>query len=158
MSARLIIEQIGRTTADGKIEAIKFKEGANAIVGPQNTGKSTWLRMLDFLMGESESARENFDEVIVQKYRAISALLRFGSEVVELERQWSEDGGRSQIRLNGDRLNADGVQECFLDRLGIPSCPINWPSSVISKIKCGRSRRTRTKEKKFSLPCPRRPW
>lgn len=120
MTARLIIEQIGRTRADGKIEKIEFKEGVNAIVGPQNTGKSTWLRMLDFVMGESDSAKENFSDVIVQKYRSISALLRFGSEIVELERQWSEDGSRSHIRLNGERINADDVQALFLDRLGIP--------------------------------------
>jgi chromosome segregation ATPase len=120
MSSRLIVEQIGRTRVDGHVEAIQFKEGVNAIVGPQNTGKSTWLRMLDFLMGESESASANFDEVLVQKYRAVSSLIRFGSEILELERQWSEDGARSQIRLNGDRINADDVQQLFLERLGIP--------------------------------------
>jgi hypothetical protein len=120
MTGRLIIEQIGRTTVDGKFESIDFKEGVNAIVGEQNTGKSTWLRMLDFLMGESESAKENFDEVIIQKYRAISSLLRFGSEVVEIERQWSDDGSKSHIRLNGDRINADQVQDFFLERLNIP--------------------------------------
>lgn len=129
MTARLIIEQIARTTSDGKVERIEFKEGVNAIVGPQNAGKSTWLRMLDFLMGEGDSAKENFDEVIVQRYRAISALLRFGNEVVELERQWSEDGGRSQIRLNGDRINADEVQELFLERLGIPQ--LRYPQGNI---------------------------
>jgi chromosome segregation ATPase len=120
MTGRLIIEQIGRTTTDGKFESIEFKEGVNAIVGEQNTGKSTWLRMLDFLMGENESAKENFDEVIIQKYRAISSLLRFGTETVEIERQWSDDGSRSQIRLNGDRINADQVQDLFLEQLNIP--------------------------------------
>jgi hypothetical protein len=120
MSSRLIIEQIARTTSGGQIEAIQFKEGVNAIVGPQNTGKSTWLRMLDFLMGESESASANFDEVLVQKYRAVSSVMRFGSEVIELERQWSDDGSRSHMKLNGDRINADEVQELFLERLSIP--------------------------------------
>lgn len=130
MTGRLVIDQIGRMTADGKFESIDFKEGVNAIVGEQNTGKSTWLRMLDFLMGESESAKENFDEAIIQKYRAISSLLRFGSEIVELERQWSEDGSRSQMRLNGDRINVDQVQDLFLDRLNIPK--LRYPQGNVS--------------------------
>ena len=54
MTGRLVIERIGRTTADGKFEIDQeFKEGVNAIVGEQNTGKSTWLRMLDFLIGRT---------------------------------------------------------------------------------------------------------
>src|SRR5207253_9990750 len=76
----------------------EFKEGVNAIVGEQNTGKSTWLRMLDFLMGENESAKENFDEVIIQKYRAISSLLRFGTETVEIERRSEEHTSELQSR------------------------------------------------------------
>ena len=120
MTSRLIIEQIGRTRTDGQFEAIQFKEGVNAIVGPQNTGKSTWLRMLDFLMGETELAVANFDEVMVQKYQAVSALMRLGNEVVELEREWSDEGRRSQTKLNGDRINTGDVQQLFLERLGIP--------------------------------------
>jgi predicted nucleic acid-binding Zn-ribbon protein len=85
--------------------------------------------MLDFLMGESESASANLDEVLVQKYRVVSSLMRFGTEVIELERQWSEDGSRSQMRLNGDRINADEVQELFLERLGIPQ--LRYPQGNI---------------------------
>jgi hypothetical protein len=120
MSARLIIEQIGRTRTDGQVEAIKLKEGVNAIVGPQNTGKSTWLRMLDFLMGETESVAAKFDEVVVEKYQAVSALMRFGDEVIELEREWTDEGRRSRTKLNGDHVNAGDVQQLFLERLGIP--------------------------------------
>ena len=117
---RLIIEQMARTKADGQVEKIEFRDGVNAIVGPQNTGKSTWLRMLDFLMADDGSANAKFDEVLVHKYRAISSLMRLGDEIIELERQWSDDGTRSQMRLNGDRINLDDVQPLFLARLGIP--------------------------------------
>jgi hypothetical protein len=58
--------------------------------------------------------------VRVQKYRAVSALLRFGGQVIELEREWTDGGRRSQTKLNGDRINAGDVQQLFLELLGIP--------------------------------------
>jgi ABC-type enterochelin transport system ATPase subunit len=89
MSPRLIIEQLARTKSDGEIEKLEFTEGVNAIVGPQNTGKSTWLRMLDFLMADDGSPNMKFDQALVLKYRAVSALMRLSDTTVELERTWS---------------------------------------------------------------------
>lgn len=129
MSPRLIIEQIARTTIDGSIEKLEFVDGVNAIVGPQNTGKSTWLRMLDFLMGDEGSPIAKFDEVLVRKYSAISALMRLGDSVVELERTWSEDGSRSQMCLNGDRIKVEDIQSLFLSRLQIPA--LRYPQGNI---------------------------
>src|SRR6266702_5125446 len=110
MSKRVIIEQIARTKSDGGIEKLEFTDGVNAIVGPQNTGKSTWLRMLDFLMADEGTPKGTFDEVLTEKYQAISSLIRFGSSVVEVERTWSGDGTRSQMLLNGDRIRIEDAQ------------------------------------------------
>lgn len=129
MSSRLIIERLGRITVDNQIEVLDFNDGVNAIVGVQNTGKSTWLRMLDFLMGETESAAAMFGEKLVQKYRTVFSLMRAGAETFELEREWSEDGSRSVTRLNGERINADAVQDIFLERLGIPQ--LRYPQGNI---------------------------
>ena len=120
MSSRLIIEQLARTKSDGEVEKLEFTEGVNAIVGPQNTGKSTWLRMLDFLMGDDGSPNVKFDETLVFKYRAVSALIRLGNSTVELERMWSEDGARSSFSLNGDRIRAEDVQQFLMSSLKIP--------------------------------------
>lgn len=129
MSKRLIIEQVARTKADGNIEKLEFTDGVNAIVGPQNTGKSTWLRMLDFLMGDDGTPRGNFDEVLVKKYQAISSRMRFGDSLVELERTWNEDGTRSQVFLNGDRIRTEDVQAVFLEALNIPA--LRYPQGNI---------------------------
>lgn len=120
MSNRLIIDQIARTRADGNIEKLEFTDGVNAIVGPQNAGKSTWLRMFDFLMADDGTPKGTFDEVLVEKYQAISSLIRFGSSVVELERSWSGDGTRSQMYLNGDRIRTEDAQTIVLEALNIP--------------------------------------
>jgi hypothetical protein len=120
MSRRLIIDKLARTTVGGDVEVLEFEPGVNVIVGPQNSGKSTWLRMLDYLMGETESVAERFDEVLVRKYRSVSATLRFGDEAAVLGRQWGEDGRRSQMTLDGNRFAIADVQTLFLERLGIP--------------------------------------
>jgi chromosome segregation ATPase len=117
---RLLVREIGRTTAEGERESLTFEPGVNVIVGPQNTGKSTWLRMLDYLMGETESPAERFDEVLVSKYRSISATLLLGDETAVLERSWTEGGRRSQMTLNGERFSVAETQSFFLQRLGIP--------------------------------------
>jgi hypothetical protein len=129
MSKRLIIEQIARTKADGSIEKLEFTDGVNAIVGPQNTGKSTWLRMLDFLMADDGTPKGNFDEVLVEKYQAISSLMRFGNSVVEVERTWGGDGTRSQMLLNGDRIRIEDAQNVFLEALNIPG--LRYPQGNI---------------------------
>lgn len=129
MSKRFIVEQIARTKANGDIEKLEFTDGVNAIVGPQNTGKSTWLRMLDFLMADDGTPKGNFDEVLVEKYQAISSLMRFGSSVIELERTWTGDGTRSQMSLNGDRIRAEDAQAIFLKELNIPA--LRYPQGNI---------------------------
>jgi predicted nucleic acid-binding Zn-ribbon protein len=129
MSKRLIIEQIARTKSDGGIEKLEFADGVNAIVGPQNTGKSTWLRMLDFLMADDGTPKGTFDEVLTEKYQAISSLMRFGSSVVEVERTWSGEGTRSQMLLNGDRIRIEDAQNVFLEALNIPT--LRYPQGNI---------------------------
>ena len=120
MASRLLVEKLERVTADGVVEALAFVPGVNVIVGAQNTGKSTWLRMLDYIMGGTGSPSARFDEGIVQKYRSISATFQANGESFTLERQWSEGGDRSSALLNGAPYNVADVQSLLLERLGIP--------------------------------------
>jgi hypothetical protein len=120
VTRRLLIRKLGRTTTEGEAESLAFEPGVNVVVGPQNAGKSTWLRMMDYLMGETESPNERFDEVLVRKYRAVSATMMLDDETAVLERSWTEGGRRSQMTLNGERFSVAETQTFFLQRLGIP--------------------------------------
>ena len=120
MTHRLIIDQIFRTLSSGGTETLDFKPGVNVIVGPANSGKTTWLRMLDFLMGDSDSAATLFDDGIVRKYRSVGARLRVGQRTIEVERRWIADGSRSQMLLDGARFNVGDFQQLLLDELQIP--------------------------------------
>jgi hypothetical protein len=120
MAHRLLIHQIIRTLSSGGTETLDFEPGVNVIVGPANSGKTTWLRMLDFLMGDSDSAATLFDDEIVRKYRAVGAQLRVGERKVLVERRWVADGSRSQMLLDGARFNVGDFQQLLLNGLQIP--------------------------------------
>lgn len=120
MSARLLIERIERTTVHGEVETLEFGPGVNIIVGPQNTGKTTWLRMLDYLMADDGSPAEKFDEAIIEKYRGISATLRLNERVLKIERIWQEGGARSVNLVDGERVSLDGLQVLLFQELKMP--------------------------------------
>ena len=46
------IERLERVTASGHTEQLQFEEGLNVLVGRPNTGKTVWLTMLDYAMGD----------------------------------------------------------------------------------------------------------
>ena len=110
MSKQLTIRKLFRTLRSGDDEVIEFSAGVNVIVGPQNSGKSTWLRMLDYLMGDTKSAAEKFDELIVRRYQAVSAEFQFGDEIAVISRRWNEDGRRAQMSLNGEPFTIGAVR------------------------------------------------
>jgi DNA repair ATPase RecN len=121
MDNRLIIHRISRMLVSGGIEALDFEPGVNVIVGPANSGKTTWLRMLDFLMGDNNSAAGLFDEEIIRKYAGVATELEVSEQRVVIERRWSADGGRSQMTVDGKPFPANGLQEWLLEGLGIPT-------------------------------------
>jgi hypothetical protein len=120
MSQRLAIEKLSRTVTSGETESIQFEPGVNVIVGPQNAGKSTWLQMFDYLMGETESVIGKFDQILVDKYRSVASTMTLGDETVVLERQWIEGGRLSRMALNGQPFPGADIQKYFLEHLGIP--------------------------------------
>lgn len=131
MSPRLIISSLHRTTRDGSVESLDFNVGVNVIVGEQNSGKSTWLRMLDFLMFQTRAPKERFDDVLVGKYGSISAVLTAGDRTFSLSKSWDEDGGRASMGLDGERISAPEAEALLLDLLQIPTLrfPQGAPSS-----------------------------
>jgi hypothetical protein len=120
MSQRIAIEKLSRTVASGETESIQFEPGVNVIVGPQNAGKSSWLQMFDYLMGETESVVGKFDQILVDKYRSVASTMTLGDETVVLERQWIEGGRHSRMALNGQPFPVADIQKYFLEHLGIP--------------------------------------
>lgn len=137
MRARLFIHVLKRTTRDEIDETLPFEAGVNVVVGQQNSGKSTWLKMLDFLLFDTDSAKVRFDPAIVTKYRSVSADMTVGERRLVLTRQWDDDGGRSIHLIDGERVASNEAESLLLKLLqipelrypqGAPTSERTWPS------------------------------
>ena len=57
-----IIDSIERVTADGITERHSLEAGLILLVGQPNTGKTGWLRMLDFVLGDSDPVEQRLSD------------------------------------------------------------------------------------------------
>jgi hypothetical protein len=66
-----------------------------------NTGKTVWLRMLDFVLGDRDPAEQALSEELASKYDSIQVQARTGGDEVTLERRWKEAGAKHKVFLDG---------------------------------------------------------
>ena len=121
MSAKtFIIIHLARTPQSGEVDEVILKNGVNLIVGEKDTGKTTWLRMLDYLMGDDAQPREAFGEEVATKYETIRATIEVDTERMVLERRWKESGARTKVFVNGEAVPVTEFSQFVLKRLNIP--------------------------------------
>lgn len=101
-------------------DELRFEPGVNVIAGEKDAGKTKWLQMLDYLLGETGPPEEAFGEDMAQRYNSIRGVLRIGSEEVVLERKWKEQGSRSKVFVNDEPINASDFSSLLLQKLRIP--------------------------------------
>ncbi|MBB5234164.1 hypothetical protein [Deinococcus budaensis] len=122
----LFIKRLARYPESGPYDQLHFQRGVNVLVGPPNTGKTQWLRMLDYLWGDPGSPEQAFDEDLAEKYERIEALVEIGGEEFLLERRWKEKGGRTKVYINGEAVGTDEFSSRFLSLLDLPL--VHFPS------------------------------
>ena len=120
MSRFLSVEVLERRLNNGKVESLQFKPGVNLLLGLPNSGKTTWLRMLDFLLGEIDPIEEKLDPALVSKYDSVSTTLRIGETQISVERRWKEAGAKSKIYIDKEALAPKDFQHRLLEMLGTP--------------------------------------
>ena len=116
----LNVQSLWRAFDDGEIEDLEFQPGINVIVGAPNTGKTKWLRTLDYLFGDPDTPERTLGADITQKYRSAGANLLIGENTFEIERRWKETGKRTKIFVNGAELAATELSNFILEELEIP--------------------------------------
>jgi len=135
-SKTLIILEAARGPESGKEDRLQFSTGVNVIVGPPNTGKSKWLRMIDFLLGSKNNAAESFGEDLAEKYETVSAAVRIGDSEFVLERRWKQPGATTKIFVNDEAYTLVEFYEFLMSELEIPIVhfpqgnpygPRSWP-------------------------------
>ncbi len=105
-------------------DSIEFKAGVNVIVGELNTGKTKWLQMIDYLLGDSGKPELAFDEELAEKYDSIVANVKIAGESYEIKRQWKEPGKKTKTFINDEPYSVKEFSQFILDTLGIPSISV----------------------------------
>lgn len=124
MAKSMIIRTLYRESANGEKETLHFDQGVNLIVGSPNTGKTVWLKMLDYLLGDNGGPETAFDEDLVEKFVAIGAQIDIGDEKLNIERRWDE-GPKTKVRIGEATYTSKEFSNLWLEKLEIPI--INYP-------------------------------
>lgn len=117
---QFMVTELVRTPEAGPEDRLELKEGVNVVVGPPNTGKTKWLQMLDFVLGNDGVAEEVFGEDIAEKYETITARFVVAGEELEVQRRWKEPGAKGKVFLNSEMIALKDFLHDLLARLGIP--------------------------------------
>lgn len=121
MSERtLIVNEVTRTPSGGPEDHLDLSEGVNVLIGAPNTGKSKWLQMIDFVLGNDDDAASVFGEDVAGKYNSIAAKLTVAGEEWEVERRWNDGTPKTRVFLNGESLNSRQYWHRILEQLQIP--------------------------------------
>jgi predicted nucleic acid-binding Zn-ribbon protein len=117
---RLNVLSLSRIRTTGEEETLSFVPGVNVIVGGPNSGKTAWLRQLDYLFGDPDPPERALGEAVASAYVAASADLTIGGTPLRLERRWDAGASRSVVAVDGELIQPREFSDVFLERLGFP--------------------------------------
>lgn len=119
MSNSFLIHKVERRTEHGEVETLEFTDGVNTIVGPKDAGKTVWLRMLDFVLGDPDPPENAFGK-LADKYNSISVEASINGELQRLERRWKERNAKGKIFIDDEACTPKEFSEYVLTKLAIP--------------------------------------
>jgi peptidoglycan hydrolase CwlO-like protein len=119
-SKKMHILNAGRYPVQDDHDILTFKEGVNVIVGELNAGKTKWLQMIDFVLGDDGKPEDAFDKELAEKYDRVALTVVIGGEEFNIERRWKEAGAKSKIFVNDEGKTSKQFSEFILGKLEIP--------------------------------------
>lgn len=121
MSAKtILIMSVRRESASGESDALQFEPGVNVVVGLKDTGKTSWLQTLSYVLGDTEAPTKGLGAAISTKYDTATVTMLVGSEEVVLERRWKEHGNMHKVFVNGAPVQSSEFSRVIQKLLGIP--------------------------------------
>ncbi|OGR34883.1 MAG: hypothetical protein A2091_13655 [Desulfuromonadales bacterium GWD2_61_12] len=117
---KMHILSAGRYPVQDDHDTLALKEGVNVIVGELNAGKTKWLQMIDFVLGDDGKPEEAFDKELAEKYDRVTLTVVIGREEFNIERRWKETGAKSKIFINDEGMTSKQFSEFILGKLEIP--------------------------------------
>lgn len=121
MTAKTLnIRNATRFPNNDKYDNLVFNKGVNVIVGNLNSGKTKWLQMLDFVLGDNGKVEDAFGKELSEKYDKIVLNIAIGDKEFCLERRWKEAGLKSKIIVNDEDMTWKQFSAFILGELNIP--------------------------------------
>lgn len=116
----LWIREVTRLPMRGPEDHLQFRPGINTLVGVPNTGKSKWLRMIDYLLGDEHTPAHAFGDDLAEKYDACRGVIVVAGEEWAIERRWKEEGFATKVSINGEWTTLHGFALRLMHALSIP--------------------------------------
>lgn len=116
----LCIKYAARYPRQEDYDVLELREGVNVIVGEMQAGKTKWLQMIDFVLGDPGNAEDAFDKELADKYERIALTLDIGGREFVIERRWKEVGAKLKIFVNEEGMAAKQFSQFILGELDIP--------------------------------------
>jgi hypothetical protein len=113
-------------TPDGTSEVLDFTAPMTLIRGPRNSSKTTMLKMIDFCLGDRDSAANALGAAVANSYLALELTISTSSRQHRLHRALSREAGPLTRIVVGESLQLPPREfdAWLLDELG-------WPSLMI---------------------------
>jgi uncharacterized protein YydD (DUF2326 family) len=124
MAAQLRIGGVSRTYRNGEIWQESFNSGLNLIVGPQNTSKTTTLRIVDFCLGDKRQPASKFATSIVREYESFEVPIEINGKQFSLKRSLQQKGSLTLTEVDGQTLDWESFNAWILNELGWPQIRI----------------------------------
>lgn len=118
--ATLFIKKLTRSSETGPVESLEFTRGVNIITGQPNAGKTVWLKMLDYALGDRSEPEKAFDPALVEKYDSITVEIEINGEILVIVRDWKKRGMRTKVTVNDTSMSVDEFSAFLLSKLQIP--------------------------------------
>lgn len=116
----LWVKELSRQPEHGPEDRLAFTTGVNVVVGPPNTGKTKWLQILDYLMGNDSRPEDVLGDEVFAKYDSAEALLIVAGQEMRVQRRWKQTGARTKVFVDETSLNFKDYLSAIMDRLSIP--------------------------------------
>lgn len=120
MSKTLIINTLERRSESGEVETLHFTEGVNTLVGRKDAGKTVWLRMLDYLLGDPGTPENAFGTNLTEKYSSTSASVSVNGSSFRIERRWKEPNAKGKVFIDDEAYTTKDFSHYLLAKLEIP--------------------------------------
>jgi len=117
---KMVIKQLMRSPQFDEDDTLNLEPGVNIIVGKPNSGKTKWLSMLDYLMGDNSKPENAFSLALKEKHDSVKALVSIGEEEIWIERRWKQPGVQGKVFINDKPILQGEFSNYILENLGIP--------------------------------------